>query len=96
MRHAVIFVAGVLGAGRHHADHSERLGIQHDLPPEDGGVGPKTVTPQPVAEDDLRGAARNFIFAREFMAARGTQAERMEETGGDLKARKALRLSAAG
>jgi hypothetical protein len=64
VRYAVIFVAGMLGAGRHDAGDGERPGIEHDLAAEDVGVGGKTVAPQAVAQNHLLLVAGDFIVER--------------------------------
>src|ERR1035438_2572478 len=94
--YAVVFVAGVLRARRHHARDGKRLGIERDLPPDDVGIGGKTVAPQPVAQNRLLSVAGDLVVGVELMPARGVQSQHVEKPGSHLEACEALRLAGAG
>src|ERR1022692_8459 len=94
--YAVVFVAGVLRARRHHARDGKRLGIERDLPPDDVGIGGKTVAPQPVAQNRLLSVAGDLVVGVELMPARGVESQHVEKPGSHLEACEALRLAGAG
>ncbi len=91
----VVFVAGVLGAGRHDSNDGEGLCVQGDFLSDDGGVSAESCAPEAVAEDDLLSVVREFGVAVEFAAELRMQAENAEEAGGDVESIKAYGFSGA-
>ena len=76
-------VAGVPGAGRHHADYGEGLRVERNGAADDCGVGRKAAAPEAVAQDGEAAASGQFVVGSELAASRRSQAEHAEVSGGD-------------
>ena len=82
-------------AGRHHADHFERLRVQHDLAAEHVWRGVVLCAPCAIAEDRNAAVIRQLVIRAEFPAARRPQPEDAEIPCRDAKRRELDRLSFA-
>ena len=74
----VVFIAGVLGSGRHDADDGERLHVHCDLAADDVGRRAEARAPQAIADDHLQAIAGNLRLESNSRPSSGREAEHTE------------------
>ena len=84
-RQRAVVIAWMLGARRHHADHRVGLQIQSDLSANGVGISTESLTPEPIAQNDLQSIAWDFCLLVELPSQSWLEAQHMKVAGGNFE-----------